>query len=415
MSRSHTLGIVVMIRKEKANTENLAPIYVRITVNGKRALYALQRYIHPLRWDSKAHRVRGNKEDARQINEYIDTIRNKIFVYQKELVDNNKPVTALALKNKLLGITDKQKRLIEVFEYHNKLVHEKINIDYVEATYARYKTTKDHLLQFMKEYYAIDDILLSELTFSFITDFEHFLKTTRHCGHNTTIKYIRNFQKIIRLAIMNEWIDKDPFMKYKAKLNDVNRGFLSKDELSAIENKKLTIARLDQVRDIFVFCCYTGLSYIDISKLTPDHISIGIDGDKWIFTERTKTKNKSNIPLLPKPLELIEKYNNHPEAVINGTLLPVLSNQKLNAYLKEIADICNIKKNLTFHLARHTFATTVTLTHGVPIESVSSMMGHKNLRTTQIYAKVVELKVSEDMNMLRQKMAKSNNLESQNE
>jgi site-specific recombinase XerD len=215
---------------------------------------------------------------------------------------------------------------------------------------------------------------------------------------------------VVNIALANDWLMKDPFLKFKGSIKEVERDFLSTEELQSIEDKKFTISRLDEVRDMFVFSCYTGLAYADIAKLSLNEIEIGIDKQKWIYTHREKTETKSNIPLLPKALEIIEKYKNHPECVISGKLLPLRSNQKMNAYLKEIAILCEITKNLTFHSARHTFATTVTLTNGVPIESVSSMLGHKNIRTTQIYAKVVEKKVSEDMKKLKSRLNKNSKM-----
>lgn len=201
-----------------------------------------------------------------------------------------------------------------------------------------------------------------------------------------------------------EWIDKDPFAKYKLKFEKVERGFLTKEELARIELHPFKVDRLDLVRDLFIFSCYAGLAYIDVMQLKPSNISIGIDGDQWQVTQREKTSNAVRIPLLPKALEIIRKYKDHPIARNAGTLLPVITNQTLNAYLKEIARICDVDKNLTFHLARHTFATTVTLSNGVPIESVSKMLGHSSIKTTQVYAKVVEAKLSEDMKRLRGKL-----------
>ena len=217
------------------------------------------------------------------------------------------------------------------------------------------------------------------------------------------MKYLTNFRKIINLAVVNEWIDRDPFAKFKGSKQEVKRDFLIEEELDRIVQKSFTVQRLNLVKDTFLFCCYTGLAYVDVAKLSSDNISTGIDGEQWLFIDRQKTGSSSNVPLLPPALAIIEKYRDHPEAVNKGLLLPVISNQKLNAYLKEIADICGIDKHLTFHVARHTFATTVTLTNGIPIESVSSMLGHKSIKTTQIYAKVVQKKVSEDMKILRTK------------
>jgi integrase len=202
----------------------------------------------------------------------------------------------------------------------------------------------------------------------------------------------------------NGWISSSPFVNYKGKMKEVERAYLSQVELEAIIEKDFNNARLNLVKDIFVFSCYTGLAYIDVQKLTPSHIVIGIDGEKWIYTHRQKTDTRSNIPLLPVPLQIIEKYREHDNCINRNCLLPILSNQKMNAYLKEIADVCNINKELTFHIARHTFATTVTLSNGVPIESVSKMLGHSSIKQTQHYAKVLDKKVSNDMLMLRSKL-----------
>ena len=201
----------------------------------------------------------------------------------------------------------------------------------------------------------------------------------------------------------NNWIDRNPFSNYKAKVREVERVYLSEEEIQNIINKDFKTDRLSLVRDIFLFSCFTGLAYIDVKNLTKSHISLGIDGEKWIFTHRQKTETASKIPMLPITQMIIDKYEDHPECCNQNKLLPILSNQKMNAYLKEIAGVCEIEKELTFHIARHTFATTVTLTNGVPIESVSKMLGHKNLRTTQQYAKVLDKRVSEDMMILRDK------------
>ncbi len=201
----------------------------------------------------------------------------------------------------------------------------------------------------------------------------------------------------------NEWLDKNPFANYKSKVKEVERVYLTEEEIQSIIGKDFKTDRLSLVRDIFLFSCFTGLAYIDVKNLTKSHISFGIDGEKWIFTHRQKTESGSKIPILPVTQMIIDKYENHPQCINEGKLLPILSNQKMNAYLKEIAGVCEIEKELTFHIARHTFATTVTLTNGVPIESVSKMLGHKNLRTTQHYAKVLDRKVSEDMKILKDK------------
>jgi integrase len=205
--------------------------------------------------------------------------------------------------------------------------------------------------------------------------------------------------------LANSWITANPLAHYKSTAKAKEREFLTKAELDSLAKKNFSISRLEQVRDIFLFCCYTGLSYADVKKLRRSEISTGMDGGQWIFTNREKTDTSMRVPLLPVASMVLDRYSNHPQCDNAGLLLPVLSNQKMNAYLKEIADLCGVNKLLTFHIARHTFATTVTLSNGVPIETVSKMLGHTNLKTTQHYAKILDNKVSDDMMQLRQKLA----------
>jgi site-specific recombinase XerD len=288
------------------------------------------------------------------------------------------------------------------------------------GTMKNYFTTQKYIQKFLNERFRKTDIFLSGLSYKFITDFEFFLRNNKPVDHqrplenNGVMKHLERFRKMVTMAVKMEWLDKDPFEKYQLKFNRVERDFLSEYELAKIENKKFNIERLMFIRDLFVFSCYTGLSYIDAMKLTPGNITIGIDGDYWISTSRQKTNERVRVPILPKAWEMIEKYKTHPRSMQKGTIFPFISNQKLNSYLKEIADLCGIEKNLTFHLARHTFATTVTLTNGVPIETVSKMLGHSKISTTQIYAKVIERKVSEDMQTLRAKMASNSKLKMAN-
>lgn len=401
---NQTLGILFYIKNAKALANGEVPIYLRITVDGKRVEHSIQRTIEPDKWNSKGGRAIGNKEDIKTLNAYIDTLRNKVYEYQKRLIDKNELVTAEALKNGLMGISEKKQTLIDLFRHHNQEMKSLIGKDFASGTVTRYDTVLKILIEFLQKKYKTSDIYLTQLNHKFITDLEYYLKTERKCSNNTTVKYIRNLKKVVRIALANDWLDKDPFMNYKGSLEDVERTFLSADELTTIEEKEFKITRLAEIRDIFIFSCYTGLAYADVLSLTHEHITKGIDGEKWIYTHRTKTRTRSNIPLLPKALEIIEKYKKHPECIITGKVLPVRSNQKMNAYLKEIADLCEINKELHFHSARHTFATTVTLTNNVPIESVSSMLGHKSIKTTQIYAKVVEKKVSSDMLLLKAKL-----------
>ena len=334
-----------------------------------------------------------------------DSILKLIISKQFNLLNEKaEEVTAEKIKNICFGKRNNQKTLIEVFKYHNGQMESLIGENFALGTLKRYKITLTIIQIFLKFQYNITDINLNDIKYEFLTNFEFWLKTERKCAHNTTIKYIKNLRKIINIAIKNEWMDKDPFAKFVVTSKEVKRVALTKEELEVLEKKEIKLSRISQVRDIFIFCCYTGLAYSDVEKLEPNQIKKGIDGKQWIFIERSKTKTQSNIPLLPASLSILEKYRNSPETIIKGKCLPVLSNQRMNSYLKEIADICGIEKDLTTHLARHTFATTVTLTNGVTLETVSNMLGHRSIRTTQIYAKVVQAKVSTEMELLEQKL-----------
>ncbi len=285
---------------------------------------------------------------------------------------------------------------------------ELIGKEFAFNTYKKYETTLSHIKEFLKEHYLIKDISIKQIDIVFLNDFDFFLRNKKNCNNNSTIKYIRNFGKIVKQCYANGWLNKDPFINYKGKIKEIERLYLSEEEIQAIIEKDFKSERLTLVRDIFIFSCFTGLEYIDVFNLTKSHIGVGIDGEKWIFTHRQKTESASKIPILPVTQMIIDKYESHPQCLNEDKLLPILSNQKMNAYLKEIAGVCEIEKELTFHIARHTFATTVTLTNGVPIESVSKMLGHKNSRTTQHYAKVLDRKVSDDMKILKDKFKNEN-------
>jgi site-specific recombinase XerD len=411
MVKNQTLSFLFYLRKDALNDKGQAPIHLRITVDGQRSTVTTNRFIAETKWDAGAGKAKGNTQTIKELNAYLESMKGSILAHQRDLLDHDKAITAESLRNAFLGLNAKQRTLIEVFEYHNKQMLEKAGKDFALATVTRYDTTLEHVKKFMSTHYHKSDMPLKELEYQFVTDFEHYLKTKKKgkCNHNSTLKYIRNFRKIINISVANNWLEKDPFLNFKSKLDESKRTYLTAEELKAIEEKEISIERIDSLRDIFVFACYTGLAYSDVEKLTPADVSTGIDGEKWIFTHRTKTQSKSNMPLLPPAVAILNKYKNDSECIETGRLLPVKSNQKMNAYLKELANICKIKKLLTFHTARHTFATTVTLTNGVPIESVSSMLGHKSICTTQIYAKVVERKVSDDMAALKGKLFNSVN------
>lgn len=396
---TNTFSLLFYIRTTKTKSNGTAPIYVRITINGKRAEFSAKRTIDPNKWNNTKGRAKGSNEQTKSLNKYLDTIQAKVYDKQQELMQKNKSITAYTLKNAVLDITTDKKTLLGVFESHNKKINQLIGKGYAIATVDKYELSYRHLKNFIKLNYKADDLHLGEVIFGFITDFEHYLLSVKNISRNTTNKHISHLIKMINIALDNEWIAKNPFRKFKMKNKEVVKEFLSENEIKILLGKEITIKRLELVRDIFAFCCLTGLAFIDVEKLTTDNIHTGIDGNFWVHIRRQKTNTASHIPLMPQALQIIDKYKGHPLAVNKGSVLPVLSNQKMNAYLKEIADLCGITKNLTMHTARHTFAT-YALTKGVPIETVAKILGHKDLKTTQIYAKIIDSKIADDMKML---------------
>ena len=394
---------IFFLKKPKGYEKGPIPIYLRITVAGKRAEISIKRKVEPTKWNSDAGRMKGSTEIVKKFNAYLILLESKLYDTHYTLIRENEITTAEALKNKYTGATDRQRMLIPIFQKHNDEVFALVPKEFSTGTLERYKTSLSHTVEFMKWKYKMTDIDIRNINHEFITDYDFFLRSVRKCANNTTIKYIKNFRKIILICIANGWLEKDPFVRYKARLKAVERVFLCEEELRAVMQKEFTIARLNQVKDIFMFSCLTGLAYSDVKKINRKNIITGIDGKKWLFINRTKTGNFSSIPLLPTALEILDKYEEHSICKSQNKLLPVLSNQKTNSYLKEIADICGIQKQLTFHTARHTFATTVTLNNDVPIESVSKMLGHKTIQATQHYARLSDKKLSRDMQILYSK------------
>ncbi|WP_407520952.1 site-specific integrase [Lacibacter sp. MH-610] len=392
------------VKSSKKNEFGKAPIYARITINEVRTEFSLKRFIEPDKWINKAGVAKGNTEEIRGLNAHIMAVRTSLFQHYNRLLETGKTITADTVKNSYFGITEKSKTIMEVFQYHNSQMKSLIGKEYSFGTHERYATALNHTKEFIEYKYNVSDYPIKQVNHEFITEYEYFLKAVRKCSHNTAIKYLTNFKKIMRICLGNGWIDKDPFINYRFRLNEVEREILHEHEIQAIADKEFATSRLEQVRDVFLFCCFTGLAYSDVKKLTRDHVIIGIDGERWIKVNRTKTDTRSSIPILPSAQAILDKYASHPKCCAEKKLLPVNSNQKMNDYLKEIAAVCEIEKNITFHIARHSFATTVTLQNDVPIESVSKMLGHKSIRTTQHYAKVLDKKVSNDMALLKEKM-----------
>lgn len=396
MSKS-TFKILFYVRKNQVNKEGKAGIMIRLTINGDTSQFSSKLEVEPELWDVKSQKMGGCSLKARRFNSLLDDVRISLKNHFHDIETHEAYVTAEKVRNAFLGITVRQQTLLGTFRKYNEDVQKLVGISKSAATYAKYDRCMRRLEEFMQAKYRIRDIALKEISHVFITDFETYLRTASRCNENTTAKFMQSFRMIIIMAKNNGWIFADPFINYKIRLKRVDRGYLTEAEIEKILKKRFTCKRLEQVRDIFIFSCFTGLAYIDVRNLTQDNIRPSFDGKLWIMTSRQKTDTAVTVPLLKVPQAILKKYEGTQS---NGRLLPVLSNQKLNSYLKEIADQCGITKTITFHLARHTFATTMTLAKGVPIETVSKMLGHTNIVTTQIYARITNDKIGRDMQAL---------------
>ena len=395
------MNILFYPKKSERNDDGMVMLYARVTIKGKRSEFSLGRRIDEQRWDSRAGKLRGTSTEVSNFNRFLDNVRNRLYDIYDALLKEREDISASIIKNIYMGKEGKEYMVLEIFQEHNDKIENLLGKGFTRGTLQRYKAAYKHVSAYIQHDYHRNDIPVRRVDHKFITGLEYFLKSKRSCEHNTAIKYIINFKKIIRIAYANEWISRDPFFHWKASWKTKEKQFLTQAELDTLQNKKSFLPRLDLVRDIFVFCCYTGLAYADVKQLQQEDIIIGVDGYRWIKMARKKTKAISSIPLLPPAEAIIEKYSDHPYVLDGKGVLPVLTNQKSNAYLKEIADVCGINKNLTTHLARHTFATTVTLSKGVSISTVSKMLGHRSLKTTQIYAKVLDSKIAEEMSVLK--------------
>ena len=399
MKNAVSFGICFIPKSSKAKN-GTAPLYARITVNGERIELSLKRRITINLWNEKRSRLKGHSEESKQVNRSLDRIYNKVYEAFRQLQEENKLLTAKTVKARYMGLDDSYKTLVELLSYHNT----KMTSVLKPGTMKNYYTTEKYVLEFLEKKMNTADIYLKQINYRFITDFEHFLRDYRPKTHrpkptnNGVMKHLERLKKLTNLALKMEWIDKDPFAKYSLHYKKKERDYLSENEIEELENLNLERETLSRTRDIFIFSCYSGLSYGDIKSLESEHIVTGVDGNKWIVKEREKTGKLFKVPMLAKVKTIIKKYEK--EAQINDLLLPVYSNQKTNQYLKDLAKLAKISKKLTFHVARHTFATTVTLSKGIPIETVSKLLGHTKLSTTQIYSRVLDHKISKDMNKI---------------
>lgn len=393
------------IRRDKTNKKGEAPVFMRLTINGERADASIKRFIEPHAWNSAKGKANEKSRGGKDLNLYLDAISANILRIQRDLELDKKEVSAQIILNRYLGKEQSDRHtLMEVFRAHNEKCRALSGISLAPGTVIRYETSLRLTEAFLRTTYKKEDCYLDEITHQFVEDYDFYLRTVRRCCHNTTTKYLLNFKKIIRIALAKGWMKKDPFAQVHFHFEPVEREFLEKQELKVLLNKEITITRLSQVRDIFCFCCLTGLAFMDVQQLKPEHLVADIHGKIWIRKARQKTKNMCNIPLLDEAQKIIDRYRDHPYCQTHGVLLPVCSNQKMNSYLKELADICGIRKNLSTHCARHTFAT-LTLASGATIDNVAKMLGHANVNMTRRYAKVLDSSIMRDMEIVAENMA----------
>lgn len=395
------------LKKSRPKADGTIPIYLRVTLDGERCEITTKRSVIGKQWDSKMQKVKGKSEASQIINNYLVELRNQVNRFYNKSFNQDRPVTISDFKHELNDGGGNVHTLIKVFEENNSLIKTEVGNKYSQSTYNQYVTTLKRLKKFVLKQYQISDIELSALEISFISRFDTFLRLEYKIGVNTIAKYLKQLKKVVHYAEKVRYIKYDPFKGYSIETKEVDRGFLTREELQRIEERTFRIPRLEKIRDVFVFVCYTGLTYGDLKLLSHNQIVRGIDGKYWINLERQKTKVKYSIPILEPAQKILDKYSKDPECIAYEKLLPVISNQRSNIYLGEIAEICEIDKHITMHLGRHTFGTTITLENDVPIETVQKTLGHKNLSTTQIYARITDRKVSNNMNLLEQKLKNS--------
>lgn len=401
-AQNSTFAVIFIIQKGKIREDGTVPIVARITVNGEMVHFATRMYIHPDRWQPKDYRTAGKTKEEKQINEMLEELRVLIRRKYDEMLRREEVITAGKIKNAITGLDRNATTLLQVCDrfiedYTDLLKTEQC----CRETYLRYKLTRSRLAEFMQARYRLPDMAVKELHPRFATDFDRWLRMNYRLTNNSTMKLMRQLKTMLHVGYLNGWSKNDPLAGYKLHFEKVDRGYLTDEELDRLANKVFAMKRLEVIRDLFLFSCYTGLAYIDLKHLSADMLRRWPDGNLWIDTKRQKTDVPVHVRLLDVPIRLIEKYGGTTEG---GLLFPVPSNQKVNSYLKEIASVCGIDKDLTFHMARHTFATTVTLANGVPIETVSKMLGHTNIQTTQIYARVIDTKINNDMEVLAGKL-----------
>jgi site-specific recombinase XerD len=374
---------------------------IRVSLNKERMnLGSANESTVPQNWDNEMMRIKGRTPDIIHRNKHLNNIEADLehIFHKLEYTDN---LSLELIKTNYKGPAATHETIMDIFRVHNDDIKVQIGITKSSATLQKYENCRRHFESFLKEKFNRCDLYLNELKPLVIHDFEIYLLSVAKCSPNTSTKMLKTLKTITIFAIRSGFLGQDPFLNTHFHLKPTDRGFLTDEEIAKLMRKDMGCNRLNQVRDIFIFSCFTGLAYIDVANLKKNNL-VELDDKVWIMTHRKKTDVPTNIILMDIPKAIIKKYSGQSK---DEKLLPILSNQKMNAYLKEIGAICKLEKKLTFHLARHTFAT-MSLSKGVPIETVSKMLGHTNIKTTQIYARITNKKVENDMMELSTKLSK---------
>lgn len=393
-----TFSTIFYLKRQAARKDGTVPVMGRITVDGTQTQFSCKITIDPKVWDIKSGRAIGRSAAAIEANRMLDNMRVSINKHYREIMDRDNYVTAEKVKNAFLGLEHRCRTLLQVFKQHNEDYEKMYEAGMkAKATLLKYQCVYRHLEEFIYQRYHVRDIALKELTPAFISDFDIFLRTEKNCCTNTVWLYLCPLRTMVSIAISNEWLSRDPFRDYEVKKEQTTRYFLTKDEIRLLMDGKLKNAKQGLYRDLFVFCIFTGLSFSDMRNLSEENIRTYFDEHLWISINRQKTGVQSNIRLLDIPKKILEKYRGLRE---DGKIFSVPHYMTCLYGIRAVAKRCGITKHLTWHMSRHTMATEICLTNGVPIETVSSILGHKNITTTQIYAKITKEKLNQDMENL---------------
>jgi len=404
---SSTFRILFLARKTKLNKEGLATINIRLTIDSKSVEFSTKIFVDPNLWNAKSGRMDGKSKTATEINNSLNAMLARLKIKHQEILDRDGYVTSEKLRDVFLGKIGLRQKLLELFDEKIIQMDRLVGTTIKQGEVDKFIGTKKRLAEFLLKEYNEIDIGIQNVNTEFITQFNTFLRSQYKNKDNTVVNYLRKLKQITTQALKKHYISIDPFLDIKLSSKPGKRHYLTENELKIIISKDFDSKTLNEVRDVFIFCCFTGLSYIDVSNLKKEDIKENDKGEKYLINSRIKTGVEAYVPLLDVPLSILDKYQKNTD--IEEKLLPIRRCQNLNTYLKKIATICNINKKLTTHVARHSFATLM-LTKGISIESVSKMLGHTEIKTTQIYAQILNEKVDNEVNQIKGELNKLNDL-----